>query len=187
MGIDGKNMEINESSYSILLEQQKLCTERLLCINAKIAEYEKLLKGSTFKDFNWFEFHKHLYAINKRDALIAEVIFQTAIRITEVLGLTLAKLDIPNNSILLYRKREVIPRVITDELLNKLNNHIVSNNILLPGDFIFKTRNNKQVTRSRLNKSFFEASLRLGIKRISPEFLRKPYLASKQFKEIYDN
>lgn len=131
-------------------------------------------KTLTFQD--WRAFINRLYETNQRDAIIARCLLQSVKRVSPILNLTIDQIDFQNNIIYFAQKKDRsknIPTYYDAELINELKEYIRATAALRGNTpYVFITRKGNPVTRSRLNYSFAQASLRANIKKVTPESLR---------------
>lgn len=114
-----------------------------------------------------------LTRLNPRDVLIAKVILAGELRISEALHLTLDQIDFSKKSFFIQRRLGILTVELEDSLIMELKKYIEHTESRRKASrFVFITRNNKPLTRSRLNNSFLKASVKAGLKRVNPESLR---------------
>lgn len=121
----------------------------------------------------WQHFLEELHKINPRDSLIAKVILQGGKRLSEVLTLTIDKIDFKKREITFaqsktkgYHKETVItyPQNIIDELKNYIDNRT---------GLVFVTSRYKQIMPNQLAVTFARAGVAAGIEiKITPHVLR---------------
>ena len=110
-----------------------------------------------------------------RDFLILNVIAHTKIRISEVLSLGIDELDLKNHKI----RGESIPPILAEKLNEHVENKKLSSIAYTAGSkvirsnsgLLFSTKNEKPLTRSRLNFMCVFMAKKTGIY-ISPDFIR---------------
>jgi len=129
----------------------------------------------------WRYFIDVLCEINPRDELIARLIIQGTVRITEALSLTIEQIDFLQNTICFKQKDKEVCIGYDADFIKELKEYINSTVSQRKGSsLVFVTRNGKPVTRSRLNYSFNQASQQAEIKKVSPESLRSTWTILKQ-------
>lgn len=129
----------------------------------------------------WQAFMNALSDLNPRDELIARFIIQGTLRVSEALGLTIDQIEFFGGIINLKRKKQTIEIYYDFGFISELRDYITSTMSVRKGSpLVFLTRNGKAVTRSRLNHSFAQASLKANIKKVTPECLRSTWVMLKQ-------
>jgi len=126
----------------------------------------------------WTAFLEELHKINSRDCLIAKIILQGGKRLSEVLGLTVDKIDFIKREITFkqaktkgYEKETVItyPQAIIDELKNYLGDRMKDESIGL----VFITRGRKRIMPNQLTVTFQKAGELAGVPcKVTPHVLR---------------
>ncbi len=164
--------------------------KRALPISSKkYSLYRSTIKTS-FKALSLAEMEKFITLLKKtnyRDYLIALTMFYGVVRISDVLSLTIDQVDFHKNIIRFPHKRNNMmhekPVTYPVALMKKLKKYITSTQKQRDAsNYIFITRNGKQLTRSRINYSFGHVSKETNIKSVSPDSIRATWLALNQSK-----
>ena len=125
---------------------------------------------------DWRFFIEELEQINKRDALITLLLLQCQKRVSQVLKLTIDKINF-ENCIVQYKSKNKSDAIKYEAgFMKELQEYIKSTTAIRKKcKIIFITRTGKPVTRLRLNYSFTKACKNIDSKPISPESLRGIY------------
>ncbi len=177
------------TSFSIFLERitngwfrraLPITSQKRSVYRSTIKTSQKALSLDELKKFNTF-----LAKNNYRDYLISSTMFYGAVRISDVLTLTLEQIDFSNNIIRFLQYKNKIkyekPIEYPKTFMKKLNDYIASTQEQrADNNHIFITRNGRSLTRSRLNHSFTNASKEAKIRRVQPDTMRATWLALNQ-------
>ncbi|MCX5922146.1 MAG: site-specific integrase [Candidatus Dependentiae bacterium] len=129
---------------------------------------------------DWHHFLDVLDANNQRDSLIARCMLYGGHRVSEILNIKVAQLDLEKNIIRFARgknKKLELPVVYPAPFIDELRAYIqATEKQREDSDFVFITRKGKSLTRSRLNYSFAHASAQADIEKVTPEILRATWI-----------
>lgn len=121
----------------------------------------------------WLLFLKELEKINKRDCLVAKLVLQGGKRISEVLSIKAAQINVNSREIIYYQSKT---RGYHKETVITYSQAIIDELQLYMGHrkgYVFITRNKKPVFATQLNYTFALAGRRAGIPfKVTPHVLR---------------
>lgn len=158
----------------------------------KRSAYRSTLK-TTWKALSLEDLKKFNAALaknNYRDYLIALSMFYGIARISDVLELTLDRVDFHKNIIRFPQTKNNIvyerPVDYPESFMKKLADYIASTQEQRKdSNYVFITRKGRPLTRSRINHSFTQASNDANIKHVQPDTMRATWLAlSQSYKNI---
>jgi len=141
----------------------------------------------------WYNFIDALGKINHRDALIAKALLQGAKRISEVISVTLDKIDWDKNIIKFRQSKnggtdKYIPINFPQGFMKELKEYVDKTaNHRKDSNYVFVTNKGNMVTRLRLNYSFKKASEKIKIKKVTPHVLRATWVTFAKSQNVQDS
>ena len=135
--------------------------------------------SSTFE--KWRAFIDSLDSINSRDALIARVLLATKARFNSIARVKIEDIDFEKSTLQLppRKKKNALPTLhsLPDILVHMIKNYLSNTDLTNRSPTLFITRNNKPVSRNRLNFSFTKAYkyIKGATQKMVPDSLRHIY------------